>query len=556
MTEEKNNKMTRQELLIEIEELREQLREVSETLDAIRRGEVDAIVVAGTLGNQIYTLSGAERPYRMLIEQMGEGAITLSADNTILYGNKKFAELLKTPPEKIIGSNIFNYVNQSDHAIMQTLLFQKTSGNTRSEIVLKAADDSLISAYVSSGMVTFDNTAILCLIVTDLTEQKRNEDIVKSERLLRLVFEQAGEPIIVCDKQGKVIRSSRAAHTLCGKDILYQPFDSVFSLQFNPENTPERKNKQYFSVLDTFIDNTIHNNTEVVFRRDDGTTFFLILNFRPLSNGENTIAGGVVSLTDISGIKKAEEEKAMLRERLYQLQKFESAAVFAGGIAHNFNNILQIITGYSSLLKNTLKDKESLDFIQSILKSTERASDLTKRILVFTGKHPGSRKIMCLNEVIKDVEGLLMGIVSTRVRFETVLTNKDCTVVVDQKQIEELLINLAKNARDAMPEGGFLKIQTDVVEMDTSFINAHNFGKPGRYALISVSDTGIGMDKEIQAHLFEPFFTTKGLATNTGLGLSTVYGIVKQHDGYIDVDSTPGTGTMFKVYLPVVETEW
>src|SRR3990172_6887339 len=169
MTEEKNKNKARQELLAELEEIRLQLREANETLGAIRRGEVDALVVAGTLGNQIYTLSGAEHPYRMLIEQMGESAVTLSADNTILYGNKRFTELLKTPPEKVIGSNIFNYVNQSDHAVMQTLLFQKTSGNTRGEIVLKAADDSLIPAYVSSDMVTFDTTAVRCLIITDLT---------------------------------------------------------------------------------------------------------------------------------------------------------------------------------------------------------------------------------------------------------------------------------------------------------------------------------------------------------------------------------------------------
>jgi PAS domain S-box-containing protein len=258
---------------------------------------------------------------------------------------------------------------------------------------------------------------------------------------------------------------------------------------------------------------------------------------------------------DVTEKNRMEEEQNTLREHLYHLQKLESVGTLAGGIAHDFNNILAIIIGYGNLLEKSLgKDNPSRFYIQKILKSAERATNLVQGLLAFSRKQGSCQKPVSISSILLPVNNLLSRLIGENIVLDIVPANKDCVVMADCGQMEQVLINLATNARDAMPNGGKLTIQADIVELGSEFIRTHGYGEIGEYARISVSDTGMGMDKETQRRIFQPFFTTKEVGKGTGLGLSIVYGIIKQHGGYINVESEPGKGATFRIYLPLIKS--
>ena len=258
---------------------------------------------------------------------------------------------------------------------------------------------------------------------------------------------------------------------------------------------------------------------------------------------------------DITEKKQMEEEQNTLREHLYHLQKLESVGTLAGGIAHDFNNILSIIIGYGNLLEKSLgKGIPPRIYIQKILKSAERATNLVQGLLAFSRKQGSCQKPAPINSILLPVKNLLSRLIGEDIVLDIVPAKKDCIVMADSGQMEQVLINLATNARDAMPNGGKLTIQADIVELGSEFIRTHGYGETGEYARISVFDTGMGMDKETQQRIFEPFFTTKEVGKGTGLGLSIVYGIIKQHGGYINVESKPCKGTTFRIYLPLIKS--
>jgi len=261
----------------------------------------------------------------------------------------------------------------------------------------------------------------------------------------------------------------------------------------------------------------------------------------------------LVTISDITEQKEAEVEKAALEGKLFQAQKMEAIGTLAGGIAHDFNNILTALIGYSNLLQAKMAVDDPLrTYVDQILASSERAANLTQNLLAFTRKQVTELKQHNVNTIIQGIEKLLQRLLAEDIEFKTVLTDEDVTIMADVTQVDQVLLNLVTNARDAMPKGGKLVIETHPVEFDDPFVKAHGFGKPGRYVLISVSDTGIGMDEKIRKKIFEPFFTTKEVGKGTGLGLSTVYGVVKQYDGFVTVYSEPGEGTTFNVYFPGV----
>ncbi|KAF0144743.1 MAG: PAS/PAC sensor hybrid histidine kinase [Nitrospirae bacterium] len=252
----------------------------------------------------------------------------------------------------------------------------------------------------------------------------------------------------------------------------------------------------------------------------------------------------------ITGITEQKKLEAQLR----QSQKMEAVGQIAGGIAHDFNNILTAIIGYASLLQMKMREDDPLKvYIEPIITSTERAANLTQGLLAFSRKQISNPAPVNLNEIIKKVEKFLRRVIGEDIEFQAILSDKDLTVIADSGQIDQALMNLATNARDAMPGGGSLTIETGTMEIDEEYIKAHGYGKAGTYALISVTDSGVGMDEKTREKIFEPFFTTKEVGKGTGLGLSIVYGIVKQHSGYVNCYSEPGKGTTFRIYLPLNE---
>ncbi len=247
-------------------------------------------------------------------------------------------------------------------------------------------------------------------------------------------------------------------------------------------------------------------------------------------------------------------EQRNLEAQLRQSQKLEAIGQLAGGIAHDFNNILSAIVGYAHLtLLNMREDDPSLTHIEQILESSEKASALTQSLLAFSRKQMVDLKVIDLNDTVRNFEKFLLRLIREDIELNTKYTGEDLPVLADRGQIEQVIMNFATNARDAMPEGGRLSIETRRITFDEEFIDAHGFGFPGEYACISVSDTGTGIDEETKDKIFDPFFTTKELGKGTGLGLAMVYGIVKKHCGYINVYSEPGKGTVFNVYLPITK---
>ena len=262
----------------------------------------------------------------------------------------------------------------------------------------------------------------------------------------------------------------------------------------------------------------------------------------------------VCTIIDITDRVHAEEELRKSEERLLQSQKLESVGMLAGGIAHDFNNMLTAINGYSELGISKLPAEHVLrNYFEEINKAGERAARLTRQLLAFSRKQILEPKIIDLNEITSDLENMLRRLIGEDINLRTYLFKDLAMVKADPGQIEQVIMNLAVNSRDAMPDGGKLTIETRNVELDEVYAQQHEEAAPGFYVMLAVSDTGIGMDVDTKKRIFDPFFTTKGVGKGTGLGLSTVYGIVKQSGGHIWVYSEPGVGTTFKIYLPVVE---
>ncbi|MDO8141390.1 MAG: response regulator [Candidatus Brocadiales bacterium] len=376
------------------------------------------------------------------------------------------------------------------------------------------------------------------------TEDKLKEN----EEKLRLLIESSQDGILAYDRDIRYTLWNKAMERISGmkrEDVLGKsPFDvfpfldkigegeafrnavkgEVTKSSAMPYNIPQRGRRGYFE-----------------------SAHF------PLYDIHGAIAGGMAIIRDVTEGRGMEEEQNKLREQLYHVQKLESIGTLAGGVAHDFNNILAIIIGYGNMLeKNIGKDNPSWFYVQKILKSAERATNLVQGLLAFSRKQGSSQKPVVINKILIQVKNLLSRLIGEDIVLDVVLTDKESIVMADNGQMEQVLMNLATNARDAMPNGGKLTIYSDVVVLDNEFIKNNGYGKIGTYVLISVSDTGMGIDKNIQRKIFEPFFTTKEIGKGTGLGLSIVYGIIKQHNGYICVDSEHGKGATFRIYLPVI----
>ena len=287
----------------------------------------------------------------------------------------------------------------------------------------------------------------------------------------------------------------------------------------------------------------VHLDDEV-FWRADGTSFPVEYWSSPIVRSEEVI-GSVVTFLDITDRRKLEGQ-------LRHSQKMEAVGTLAGGVAHDFNNMLTAIIGYGEMLRIKLGDNALVANVDNMLEAAQRAAHLTKDLLAFSRKQSLAARPVDLNEIIPKISKLIARLIGEDVELETALIGGELPVLADSGQIEQVLMNLATNARDAMPKGGSLKIRSQRITIDEAHAKAYGYGKLGEYALISVSDSGAGMDARTRDQIFEPFFTTKDVGKGTGLGLATAYGIIKQHAGFINVYSEVGKGTIFRIYLPLI----
>ncbi len=259
--------------------------------------------------------------------------------------------------------------------------------------------------------------------------------------------------------------------------------------------------------------------------------------------------------TMAESLQSREAEKGNLEQQLRQAHKMEAIGTLAGGVAHDFNNILSTIEGYALLLRDSIKKKGHVrNYVEQIVAGAERASDLTRRLLAFSRSQVINPAPLNLNEIIRNISALLVRLVGENIEFRCSLAQEDLVVMADQLQMEQSLINLVTNARDAMPHGGVLVLTTELVEIAQGPEESRRQIRPGHYAKLVVSDSGMGIDPSAKERIFDPFFTTKEVGRGTGLGLSMVFGIIRQHKGYTEVDSEPGQGTTFSIYLPLLDS--
>ncbi|MFO0794517.1 MAG: PAS domain S-box protein [Candidatus Brocadiaceae bacterium] len=400
--------------------------------------------------------------------------------------------------------------------------------------------------------------------------RKQAEDALQdSEEKLRAIIDNTTAVIFVKDLQHRYLLVNKQY------EKLFHINTSEIAGKTDHEQFPKEIADKLVENDKKIIETKRPLEFEEVVNHDDGLHTYIAVKF-PLLDSHGIMYAICGIATDITERKRSEEEKEKLRDQLYHSQRLEAVGKLAGGIAHDFNNILTAIIGYGNLLLLNMKeDSTPKMFVQRILTSAERAAQLTQGLLAFSRKQISNPVPINLNEIIKREEHLLVRLIREDIKLKIELINKDCTVMADTRQTEQILMNLVTNARDAMPNGGTLTIQTDILEADKIFIKIVTHDKselvgftslagaekslekePKRwYVCLSVSDTGMGMDKQTQMRVFEPFFTTKEVGKGTGLGLAIIYGIIMQHNGYIDVESEPGKGTTFRVYLPFIESK-
>lgn len=290
---------------------------------------------------------------------------------------------------------------------------------------------------------------------------------------------------------------------------------------------------------------------ETRWKKKDGTILDIILSSTPIDL--NDLSKGVIfTALDITERKRAEDEREKLQAQLIQSQKMEAVGQLAGGVAHDFNNILTAIIGFGHLLiMKSERNDPRRHYAEEIVASCEKAAAITRRLLAFCRQDISEKTRLNLNDLIGSSRKMLSRLIGEDVETRFTPCEEELIMVADPVQIEQVLMNLATNARDAMPEGGLFSIETSFLRLDEEFVAMHGFGTPGDYAVIVISDTGVGMDPDTRQRIFEPFFTTKEVGRGTGLGLSVVYGILQRHDGHVRVYSDQGMGTTFQLYLPL-----
>ncbi|MFA7403943.1 MAG: ATP-binding protein [Pelobacteraceae bacterium] len=367
-----------------------------------------------------------------------------------------------------------------------------------------------------------------------------------------LILDSVGEGICGLDRDGNATFVNPAAAKMLGftpEELKGSPLHNMLHHRSSdgcgllPEQCP---------ITLTLREGSYHNIADGIFRKKDGSDLPVEYVSTPLREND-AIVGAVIVFQDITERRQLEKEKEALQAQLVQSQKMEAIGQLAGGVAHDFNNILTVIMGFGDILKMKLKSDDPLHAnVVHILEAANRAAHLTRSLLAFSRKQAMNPKPENLNEIVRGVEKFLRRVIGEDIQLETNFKEEGLLIHADRGQMEQVLMNLATNARDAIGSGGRLIIQTESVELDSHFIKSHGYGRIGTFVLISVTDTGAGMDKETCTKIFEPFFTTKETGRGTGLGLAIVYGIVKQHNGYINVYSEPGHGTTFRIFLPLL----
>ncbi len=484
------------------------------------------------------TLQESEARYRVLSEATFEG-LALQENGVIVEANEQLAQLFGYSRQELVGKAIEDFVAPESRPGLKED-FSNNSVASALRICLRK-DGSRFFAESKRKQVEHQGRTRWLVAVRDVSNFiQKEQELRESEKRFKVLSEAAFEGVIV-HHDGLIIEVNKNIARMFGYSTPQELSGQAINQYFTPQTLAELQNRVAVGSEETY---------EGIAIKRDGTHF-------PVeARGKSTEYQGqsvrVKVLRDITQRNQAEENLRKTQEQLLQSQKMESIGRLAGGIAHDFNNLLTAITGYSELLLLNFNEEDPLySDVTEIQKAANRAAALTRQLLAFSRQQVMQPRIINLNEVVTDMDKLLQRLIGEDIELRSLLDPDLGEVLADPGQIEQVIVNLAINARDAMPIGGKLTIETANVELDERYPSA---GQPqfktGSYVMLAVSDTGVGMDQTTQEKIFEPFFTTKEIGKGTGLGLSTVYGIVNQSEGYIRVYSELGVGTTFKIYLP------
>ena len=492
-------------------------------------------------------LKESEQKFRSLFEDSIDAIFITEVDGTVIDANQSFLDLFGYKKEEMLGTSVIKtYANPADRdRFGQDIEKDGSIRNYPLRLIKRdgAEMDCLLTGTVRKAI----EGKILGYrgIIRDITDRKRAaESLAQSEKKYRDLYETMPDGFAAVSSEGRITSFNRAF-----KEMLGYEDEEIYKLTYEDITPREWHQRETEIIQNQVLKRGYSDVYQKEYVKKDGTRFPVELRTYVISDDSGNYTGMWAFVRDIS-------KTVALQKQLLQAQKMEAVGTLAGGIAHDFNNLLQAILGYTELvLRRKQKDEKDYADLEKVYLAGKRGADLVQSLLMFSRKAEPKFRPVNLNQEILEAQKLLYRTIPKKININLNLSGDLRPIHADPSQIGQVLMNLGVNARDAMPDGGTLTLQTANVELDEDYCATHLEVKPGPYVLLGISDTGEGMDRETLAHIFEPFFSTKEVGKGTGLGLAMVYGIVKQHEGYIMCYSELGHGTTFKIYLPAIHTE-
>jgi len=491
-------------------------------------------------------LALSEEKYRALFENAGDAILMVGLDGDeagrIVSANRVAAAMHGYGLDELLGLGIADLDALEEIPHLPQRIDSVINGQwIKDEILHRRKDGTSFPVEVTAGPLRVKEHTYLLAIYRDISERKKAEEKLRASELkYRNILETIADGYHEIDLAGNL---TLVNDSLC--EIIGYHREELLRMNYRQLMDEENLNRTFAIYGEVFRTGVSIPECNIEIRRKDGTMRYVSVSISPMKESTGRSAG-------FRGILRDVTERRHLEEQLRQAAKMEAIGRMAGGIAHDFNNLLTAIMGYSTILSGQLRE-EGIDTgkLQQIHRSAERAAELTRQLLAFSRRQLLEMKVVNPNDLIRDMASMLRRLIGEDIELLAVLDPEAGNVKADPAQLGQIIMNLSVNARDAMPKGGKLTLETTNAFLDEAYARTHAEVTTGRYVMLSVSDTGFGMDSQTCSRAFDPFFTTKEKGVGTGLGLSTVYGIVKQHEGHIKIYSEVGTGTTFKIYLPL-----